>query len=98
MRSLENPWPRTFLQGCVTQSHGGPVVREWIIFAICLGLGGHIALGVVLHAPDLWPWKYAALYGLLTGFAMYAVVQMSRSLWWFLRGRHQKVAPSRKLL
>lgn len=74
------------------------MVREWIIFAICLGLGGHIALGVVLHAPDLWPWKYAALYGLLTGFAMYAVVQMSRSLWWFLRGRHQKVAPSRKLL
>ncbi len=74
------------------------MIREWIIFAICLGLGGHIALGVVLHAPGFWPWNYAALYGLLTGFTLYAMVQVARSLWWFLRGRRRKVASHRKLL
>lgn len=64
------------------------MAREWIIFAICLGLGGHIALGVVLHAPDLWPWSKAWLYGLLSGFAFYIVVQVVRSLWWVCRGRN----------
>lgn len=57
------------------------MVREWIIFAICLGLGGHIALGVVLHAPDLWPWSRAGLYGLLSGMGLYGLVQLGRSIW-----------------
>jgi len=57
------------------------MVREWIIFALCLGLGGHIALGVVLHAPDLWPWSRAGLYGLLSGLGLYGLVQLGRSLW-----------------
>jgi hypothetical protein len=57
------------------------MVREWIIFAICLGLGGHIALGIVLHAPDLWPWSRAGLYGLLSGLGLYGLVQLGRSLW-----------------
>ncbi|MEW6245711.1 MAG: hypothetical protein AB1555_03255 [Nitrospirota bacterium] len=68
-----------------------PMTREWIIFAICLGLGGHIALGVVLHAPELWPWSHAGFYGLLMGLAVYVVVQFSRSVWWLYRGR-QKVS------
>ncbi len=29
------------------------MMREWIIFALCLGVGGHIGLGVVMHAPGL---------------------------------------------
>jgi hypothetical protein len=29
------------------------MMQEWIIFALCLGVGGHIALGVVMHAPGL---------------------------------------------
>ena len=29
------------------------MIREWIIFALCLGVGGHIGLGVVMHAPGL---------------------------------------------
>ena len=41
------------------------MMREWIIFALCLGVGGHVALGVVLHAPELWPWSTAGFYGLL---------------------------------
>lgn len=57
------------------------MVREWIIFAICLGLGGHIALGVVLHSPDLWPWSRAGLYGLLSGLGLYGLVQLGRSIW-----------------
>ena len=63
------------------------MTREWIIFAICFGVGGHIALGVVLHAPELWPWSKAWLYGLLSGFALYVVVQVVRSLWWMRHGR-----------
>jgi hypothetical protein len=56
-------------------------MREWIIFALCLGVGGHVALGVMLHAPDLWPWSTAGFYGLLSGLAVYAVVQGARGLW-----------------
>jgi len=57
------------------------LVREWIIFAVCLGVGGHIALGFVLHVPELWPWGQAGLYGLLNGLAVYAVVQVVRWIW-----------------
>ena len=57
------------------------MIREWIIFALCLGVGGHVALGVMLHAPDLWPWSTAGFYGVLSGLAIYVVVQGSRGLW-----------------
>jgi predicted anti-sigma-YlaC factor YlaD len=57
------------------------MIREWIIFALCLGAGGHIALAVMLHAPNLWPWSTAGFYGLLTGIVLYALVQGGRVLW-----------------
>ncbi len=57
------------------------MLREWIIFALCLGVGGHVALGVMLHAPDLWPWSTAGFYGLLSGLLVYAVVQGGRLIW-----------------
>lgn len=57
------------------------LAREWIIFALCLGAGGHLALGFVLHAPDLWPWSRAGLYGLLSGLVIYILVQALRFLW-----------------
>nr|MBI3612694.1 hypothetical protein [Nitrospirota bacterium] len=63
------------------------MVREWIIFAICLGLGGHIALGLILHAPDLWSWQHAGLRGLLIGLTVYVAVQLIRSFWWVVKGR-----------
>ncbi|MFM8552029.1 MAG: hypothetical protein ACKOCD_06925 [Nitrospiraceae bacterium] len=63
------------------------MAREWIIFAICLGLGGHIALGLILHAPDLWSWQHAGLRGLLISLGVYVAVQVVRSLWWVRKGR-----------
>lgn len=71
-------------RGPFSQSH---IVREWIVFALCLGLGGHIALGVVLHSPERWPWSHAGLYGLVIGVAVYFAVQLVRTLWWAVRGR-----------
>jgi hypothetical protein len=63
------------------------MMREWIIFALCLGVGGHVALGVVLHAPGFWPWNTAGLYGLLSGLAVYGLVQGARALWKVARAR-----------
>jgi hypothetical protein len=56
-----------------------PIAREWIIFAICMGLGGHLVLGIVLHAPDAWPWEQAGRHALLVGFAVYVAVLLSRA-------------------
>lgn len=67
------------------------MLREWIIFALCLGVGGHVALGVMLHAPDLWPWRTAGFYGLLSGLAIYAIILGGRSLWWFFRPPSRQV-------
>jgi len=63
------------------------MVREWILFAICLGLGGHIALGLILHAPDRWTWQQAGPQGLLGGLAVYAAIQLARSIRWVVKGR-----------
>jgi hypothetical protein len=63
------------------------MIREWIIFALCIGLGGHVALGVLLHAPDVWTTRDAAFAGLAAGAAVYAVVQVGQSLWRMTRGR-----------
>jgi hypothetical protein len=63
------------------------MVREWIIFALCLGLGGHIALAVVLHAPERWLWSHAGLYGLVLGVGVYGSVQLIRALRWAVRSR-----------
>ncbi len=66
------------------------IAREWIIFAISMGLGGHIVLGIILHKPEVWPWSRAGTYALLLGLAVYLAVQLCRSLWWLLKaGREQ---------
>lgn len=65
------------------------VIREWIIFALSIGLGAHIILGLMLHSPESWPLKSLWIYGLLISFCVYIVVQLCRSLWWFLRGNSQ---------
>ena len=61
-------------------------VREWIIFAVCLGLGGHIALALLLHVPEQWPVRTLWLYGLLLALSVYVCVQLLRSVWWLCRG------------
>lgn len=58
-----------------------------MIFALSVGLGGHLVLAVVLHAPDRWPWQQAGGYALLSGLAAYVIVQVGRSLWWTLGGK-----------
>jgi hypothetical protein len=63
------------------------VAREWIIFALSLGLGAHIMLGLMLHAPNRWPWHELGLYGILIGLSVYVVVQVGRSCWWVIRPR-----------
>ena len=71
------------------------MVREWIVFALCLGLGGHIALAVVLHAPERWPWSHAGVYGLVLGGGVYGAVQLIRALWWAVRVRSKTESLSR---
>ena len=61
------------------------VIREWIIFSLCLGIGAHIVLGLMLHSPELWPLKSLWIYDLFISFSVYAVVQLGRSLWWWFR-------------
>lgn len=69
------------------------VAREWIIFAISMGLGGHIVLGIILHAPEVWPWPRAGTFALLLGLAVYLVVQLTRSLWWLLKAGREQPRP-----
>lgn len=59
--------------------------REWVLFAVCLGIGGHLALGFVLHAPERWPRNQAGFYGVLSGLAVYATVQAVRWIWTHVR-------------
>lgn len=63
-------------------------IREWIIFAVCLGLSGHIALALLLHAPEQWPARTLWLYGVLLALSVYVCVQLLRSAWWWWRGGH----------
>jgi hypothetical protein len=65
------------------------MMREWIIFAVCLGAGGHIALGIVMHAPGLWPWRMTGFYGFLSGLAVYGLVQAGRGGWKLFRQGHK---------
>ena len=66
------------------------VAREWIIFALSFGLGGHVALGFLLHsqAPDRWQtigWN-VAFFGLF----VYVAVQVGRSIFLAIRSRRTK--------
>ncbi len=65
-------------------------VKEWIIFALCLGLGGHIALALLLHAPEQWPADTLWIYGVLLALAVYVCVQLLRSVWWWCRGERSE--------
>lgn len=62
------------------------ILKEWVILALCLGVGGHVALGIVLHAPHAWPEGRFGLLGILSGISVYVCVQVCRSLWWLIRG------------
>jgi hypothetical protein len=61
------------------------MMREWIIFALCVGLGAHVMLGMVLHGQDEWSGATNVFYGMLISLSIYVVVQLCRSVWWWLR-------------
>ena len=63
------------------------MVREWIVLAICLGLGAHVALGVLLHGGLDWPTEAFGFYGIFFGILIYVVVQIIRSIWWVWKGK-----------
>ncbi len=63
------------------------MIREWIVLAICLGLGAHVALGFLLHGNLDWPTEAYGLYGIFFGIMIYVVVQVGRSIWWVWKGR-----------
>lgn len=67
------------------------IMREWALFALSFGLGGHVALGMMLHTPELWPWDKAGIYGLLIGLSVYVTIQVLRSIWWVItEGRRNR--------
>jgi hypothetical protein len=61
--------------------------REWIIFAISIGLGGHVALGVVLHDPSPRQWQDIGWNVVFFGLFIYVLFQGGRSLFLVLRTR-----------
>jgi hypothetical protein len=63
------------------------MIREWIVFALCLGLGAHVALGVLLHGSFGWPTETYGFYGIAFGVGIYVVVQVSRFVWRLIRGK-----------
>ena len=63
------------------------VLREWIVCAICFGLGAHVALGVLLHGGRNWPTEWYGFYGALFGVFIYVMVQVGRSIWWVWKGK-----------
>lgn len=75
------------------------LIREWAFFALSFGLGGHVVLAMMLHAPELWPWDKAGIYGLLVGFSVYVTIQVLRSIWWIItegrRSRRSAMVPHR---
>lgn len=62
------------------------MVREWIVLALCLGLGAHVALGFLLHGGQDWPTETYGYYGIFFGVFIYLAVQIARSLWWVTKG------------
>ena len=63
------------------------MIREWIVLALCLGLGAHVALGFLLHGSLGWPTEAYGFYGIIFGVLIYGGVQVFRSLLWVWKGK-----------
>ena len=72
-------------------------LREWIIFALSIGLGGHVALGLILHDPTSSLWQNIGWKTFFIGLFIYAVIQAGRSIVMAIRSRRMKrsIAASR---
>lgn len=58
------------------------VIREWLVLALSLAFGAHVALGFLLHGSLGWRTEEFGFYGIIFGVGVYAVVQVIRSVWW----------------
>lgn len=68
------------------------IAREWIIFTLSVGIGGHIALGLVLHEPAQH-WQEMGWNTLFIGLFVYVAVQAGRSIFFAVRSRKAKPDP-----
>jgi hypothetical protein len=74
------------------QMRKASLAREWIIFALSIGIGGHIALGLVLHDPAQH-WQEMGWKALFIGVLAYVSVQAGRSIFYAIRSRKVKPDP-----
>jgi hypothetical protein len=65
-------------------------VREWIIFALSIGLGGHVALGLMLHDPTSELWRNIGWKAFFIGLFIYAAIQACRSIVVAIRSQRTK--------
>ena len=68
------------------------LAREWIIFTLSIGVGGHIALGLVLHDPSR-QWQEMGWNALFIGLFVYVAVQAGRSIVCAVRSRGTNRSP-----
>ena len=61
------------------------LTREWIIIALCLGIGAHVTLGLILHGDQDRPIDSYVPYGFLISLSIYVCVQLVRSVWWYVK-------------
>jgi hypothetical protein len=64
--------------------------REWIIFALSFGLGGHVALGFMLHSSTPDRWQTIGWNAVFFGVFVYVAVQAGRSIFLAIRAHRGK--------
>lgn len=74
----------------MTPARKSALAREWIIFALSFGLGGHVALGFVLHNPAPDRWQGLGWNVVFFGLFVYVAVQAGRSIYTAVRSRRMK--------
>jgi len=74
----------------MTSTSKTAVAREWIIFALSFGLGGHIALGFMLHDPTPERWQTIGWNVVFFGLFVYVAVQAGRSIFLAFHSRRSK--------
>ncbi len=74
----------------MNQARKAALAREWIIFALSFGLGGHVALGFVLHNPSPERWQAMGWNAVFFGVFVYVTVQAGRSIYLAIRSHRAK--------
>ena len=64
----------------VTSARKTVLAREWVIFALSIGLGGHVALGFMMHNSTPERWQAIGWNALFFGLLVYVTVQAGRSI------------------